>query len=144
MYARILLAFDGTTYAAPALRQGAEMARLCSSELHLLAIVPTTGGFAIAQAAGSLDVWGLKREQLSAQLEEAAKAIAGQCVKLVSVIREGDPASEILAYAREIKAELVVVGHRDRSVMARWFGGSTSSRLIEELRCSLLIAEPER
>ena len=143
MYRTILLAYNGTTYAAAALQQGAELARLCGAELHLLGIVPTTGGFAIAQAAGPQDVWGLEQQHLRQSLEEAAQTIAGKCVNLVSVIREGDPATEIIAYAGEIKADLAVIGHRDRSVMARWFGGSTSSRLIQDLRCSLLIAEGE-
>ncbi|MDE2403524.1 MAG: universal stress protein [Sphingomonadales bacterium] len=143
MYRRILLAYNGTTYATVALRQGAELARLCGAELHLVGIVATTGGFAIAQAAGPQDVWGLEQQHLRKALEAAAQEIAGKCVHLVSVIREGDPASEIVAYANEIKADIVVIGHRDRSVMARWLGGSTSQRLIQELRCSILIAEGE-
>lgn len=141
MYRKILLAYDGSTYAAAALRQGAELAGLCGGELHLLGIVSTTGGFAIAQAAGPQDVWGLEQQHLQRAIEDAAKQIAGKCVSLVSVIREGDPATEIIAYAREIKADLAVIGHPDRGVMARWFRGSTSTRLIQELRCSLLIAE---
>lgn len=140
MYRRILLAYNGTTYATAALRQGAELARLCGAELHLVGIVATTGGFAIAQAAGPQDVWGLEQQHLRKALEDAAKEIAGKCVNLVSVIREGEPASEIIAYANEIKADLVAIGHRDRSVMARWLGGSTSQRLIQELRCSILVA----
>jgi len=143
MYRRILLAYNGTTYAAAALRQGAELARLCGAELHLLGIVSTSGGFAIAQAAGPQDVWGLEQQHLREALEKAARDIAGKGVNLVSVIREGDPAAEIVAYAREIKADLAVIGHRDRSALARWFGGSTSGRLIQDLHCNLLIAEGE-
>jgi len=144
MYRRVLLAYNGTTYATAALRQGAELARMCGAELHLLGIVPTTGGFALAQAAGPQDVWGLEQQHLRQALEEAAREIAGKCVSLVSVIREGDPAGEIIAYAREIKADVVAIGHRDRSFMARWFSGSTSQRLIQELRCTILIAAPEQ
>lgn len=144
MYGKILLAYNGTTYAANALRDGAELARQCGAELHLLGIVPTTGVYAIAQSHAAGDMLGLEQAHLRRALEEAAQQIAGKCVKLVSVIREGDPAGEIVAYAREIDADLVVIGHRDRSALARWFGGSTSQRLLNDLKCSLLIAEPRK
>lgn len=141
MYRKVLLAYNGTTYAANALRDGAEIARMCGAELHLLGIVPTTGIHAIAQSHATEDVLGLEQQHLRHALEKAAGQIAGKCVNLVSLIRQGDPAGEIVAYAREIDADLVVIGHRDRSALARWFGGSTSQRLLNELRCSLLIAE---
>jgi len=141
MYRRILLAYNGSTYAANALSAGAELARMCEAELHLVGIVPTTGVFAIAQSHSSQDLCGMEQQYLRRSLEEAAAQIAGKCVRLVSVVREGDPTSEIVAYAQEIDADIVVIGHRDRSALARWFGGSTSQRLLNELRCSLLIAE---
>jgi nucleotide-binding universal stress UspA family protein len=140
MYRRILLAYNGTTYAANALSAGAELARMSGAELHLLGIVPTTGVAAIALSHSTQD--GRERQYLRQALEDAARQIAGKCVRLVSVIREGDPAEEIVAYANEIDADIAVIGHRDRSALARWFGGSTSQRLLNELRCSLLIAEP--
>ncbi len=55
-------------------------------------------------------------------------------------MREGEPVAEIVAYVREIKADLAIIGHRDRSAFARWFAGSTSERLLRELPCNLLIA----
>jgi nucleotide-binding universal stress UspA family protein len=49
MFGKILLAYDGSALAAPALRQSADVARLCKAELHLLGIVPTTGFMALAE-----------------------------------------------------------------------------------------------
>lgn len=140
MYRRILLAYNGTTYATAALGQGAELARLCGAELHLLGIIPAMSGFALAQAVGSHDVMGAEQQQLRTALEDAARQIVGSCSALHSVMRTGEPAAEIIAYAREIKADLTVIGHRDRSYFARWFTGSTSERLLRELPCNLLIA----
>ena len=59
MYRKILLAYDGSTFSAAVLRQGAELANLCKAELHLLSIVVTTGAMGMAESVGSSDVWGL-------------------------------------------------------------------------------------
>ena len=55
----------------------------------------------------------------------------------------GDPAHEIVAVAQEIGADLVVVGHRHQSTLARWWRGSVGRNLLDELQCSLLIAQSE-
>jgi nucleotide-binding universal stress UspA family protein len=139
VYSRIVLAYDGSTYAATALHQAAGLARVCGSELHLLGCVSTNGGLALAQAAGPGDVWGMEQRRLKHALELAAKSIVGECSKLFFAMREGDPAAEIVAYARSIHADLAVIGHSDRGVLARWFRGSTSERMLRDLPCNLLI-----
>ena len=69
MYKKIVLAYDGSSFSMAALHQGANIAKDCKAELHLLSIVETTGSMAIAEAVGTEDVWGV--EQL--HLEEAIR-----------------------------------------------------------------------
>jgi nucleotide-binding universal stress UspA family protein len=107
MYQKILLAYDGTSFSASALLQGADLARLCQAELHLLGIVSTTGSSLIVEAEGQIDVWGLQRQDIERALESAAHDLGGKGVKAVTSIRQGDPAGEIVAHAHEIKADLV-------------------------------------
>jgi len=52
----------------------------------------------------------------------------------------GEPAPEIAAYAREVEADLVVVGHQRKGLWQRWWSGQTGSYLSDHLACSLLIA----
>ena len=47
MYQKILLAYDGSSFIATALHQGADLACLCQAELHLLGIVSTTGNMTL-------------------------------------------------------------------------------------------------
>ena len=140
MYRRIMLAYDGSPSGANGLRQASDLARICGAELHILGIVPTSGGFAIAQATGGVDVWGMKRQMIEQALAEAGMGEACRGVSHIITIREGDPAGEIVAHAQAIKADLVVMGHSDRSRFTRWFAGSTASTLLQHLPCSLLIA----
>ncbi|MBC7135778.1 MAG: universal stress protein, partial [Oceanibaculum nanhaiense] len=52
----------------------------------------------------------------------------------------GNPAEEIGRMAREIGADLVVVGHREQSALARWWGGSVGASLLAHAPCSVLVA----
>jgi nucleotide-binding universal stress UspA family protein len=113
---------------------------LCQAELHLLGIVSTTGSSLIVEAEGQIDVWGLQRQDIERALESAAHDLGGKGVKAVTSIRQGDPASEIVAHAHEIKADLVVLGHSEKGMIIRWFEGSVGAELLNSLPCSLLIA----
>jgi nucleotide-binding universal stress UspA family protein len=53
----------------------------------------------------------------------------------------GDAVDEITRYAREVDADLIVVGHKHLdSWAARWWRGSVSKTLIEHAPCSVLVA----
>lgn len=140
MFKKILLAYDGSGHTAAALRQSSELARLCNAELHVLGIVATMGGAAIAQASEPYDLFCIEREQIEKALADAYINLHDQGLHITTSIREGDPANEIAACVHEIKADLVVVGHTDKGFIARWLLGSTGTKLIHDLPCNLLIA----
>jgi nucleotide-binding universal stress UspA family protein len=52
----------------------------------------------------------------------------------------GEPAPTIGAYAREIKADLVVVGHRKQTILQRWWSGPTGAYVSDFMNCSILVA----
>lgn len=139
MYRKILLAYDGSTFSATALRQGAELASLCKAELHLLSIVITTGSMAIAEAIGPGDVWGLEQQDLQRVVEAAVQDLHSQGLTVIASVRFGDPAIEIAAYAHEVDADLVVLGHTSKGMLTRWFQGSVGAKLLDHLPCSLLV-----
>jgi nucleotide-binding universal stress UspA family protein len=52
----------------------------------------------------------------------------------------GQPAEEIGKFARQIEADLIVVGHRRQSAFDRWWSGPTGAYLMDYTDCSLLVA----
>ena len=52
----------------------------------------------------------------------------------------GNPAQIIGTVAKEIAADLVVVGHQRKSFLSRWWSGSTKTCLSDHVGCSILIA----
>ena len=140
MFNRILVAYDGSAYAKPALLEAAELAHLSAAELYILGIVVTTGDSATAGAFGTDDGWGLAKDKLRQVLEVAALQHCSEVKEVTIATRDGDPANVIIEYANEIGADLAVLGHVERGVIARWFQGSTCESLLSHLPCNLLIA----
>jgi nucleotide-binding universal stress UspA family protein len=60
--------------------------------------------------------------------------------KPVARLVMGEPAREIGRFAREVRADLVVVGHRRQSMLERWWSGAAGAFISDHLSCSLLIA----
>lgn len=63
-------------------------------------------------------------------------------VRFDPVVREGNVADTLLAVAREVGAELVVVASHGYGAMKRMILGSTSSALLRQAECSVLVVPP--
>lgn len=140
MYEKVLLAYDGSVEGELALREGARLARLCGAEVFLLAVVNLSTGFVLAEGAAP----GAAKHQQDAFREVLAQGV--ERLKRMGFIPHarlefGEPAGRIAAVAGEIGADLVVVGHRHQSGFARWWRGSVGAGLLEQIGCSLLIAQ---
>ena len=138
MYARIVLAYDGTREGRAALREGALLAHRCGAEVYLLSVVPNDSGVQFAESVqgGPMD-----------RLEDAYKVVLQEGLDRLKALGFtpkarlviGDPAQQIGAFAREIGADLVVVGHRKQKLIQRWWSGSSGAYLVDNLGCSLLV-----
>jgi nucleotide-binding universal stress UspA family protein len=58
----------------------------------------------------------------------------------VTDLRCGAPAEELVTAARETRADLIIVGAANRSMLGHLFLGSVSSRVLSHAPCSVLIA----
>ena len=138
MFTRILLCYDGSREGRNALWHGAEVALSMRAETHLLAIVR---GTRIAPPEGHTDVGmqsGMYAED--AILREGVEWLRDRGLHARGHLVRGDPIVEIPAYAREIGADLIVVGHRRRGALARWWSDAESASLLDASPCSVLAA----
>jgi nucleotide-binding universal stress UspA family protein len=139
MYKRILLAYDGSIEGRTALREGALLARQCGAQVFLLSVLVDTATFLLADVAHA---------GASVQMEDAFADVLNEGVARlkqlgfdpVAKMVRGEPAEEIGAYARQIEADLVVVGHRRQGAFARWWSGPRGAYLMDYTDCSLLVA----
>lgn len=136
MYKRILLASDQSRESLVALREGALIARIFKAKAHLLIINRDTPGLRMAEgmAMQRIDLQGGELLELGlSRLRKLGVAATGQ-------IARGDPTELISQCVRSMNADLVVLGHRRRTFLDRWWSGASGGYVIDGVPCSLLIA----
>jgi nucleotide-binding universal stress UspA family protein len=138
MYKRVLLAYDGSVEGALALREGALLAKACCSKVFLLSVVPETAGVQMAEGVQGGVVAQLT-ETYRDLLERAVERLRQLGFDPDARLHVGEPSATIGAVAREIGADLVVVGHRHQSLLSRWWSGSAEGYLCDHAGCSLLL-----
>jgi nucleotide-binding universal stress UspA family protein len=76
--------------------------------------------------------WG--QRQLVKLTGRAKKAGA----RAIGLLREGDPAQQIIGAARSTRADLLVVGTHGRTGLTRFFVGSVAARVVATAPCPVL------
>ena len=52
----------------------------------------------------------------------------------------GEPTPLIIDRVRQLKIDLVVLGHRRQSFLNRWWSGGSGGYIVDGISCSLLVA----
>jgi nucleotide-binding universal stress UspA family protein len=139
MYKSILLAYDGSREGAMALREGALLAKTCGAKVVLLSVIPSS----TATTEFAAGVGGTLVDHIDGYKEQLKRAVAWMAERGFEPVPKlviGDPAQSIGAVAKEISADLVVVGHGHKNFLSRWWSGSTKASLSDHVGCSILIA----
>jgi len=143
MYEKILLAYDGTREARTVLKEGAELAQRCGAEVQLMAVVSPSAGITFAEAAEPTGLADEEEKHVEEVLAEGLEKLKARGLKAETILCKGDPAVEILAQARNSKADLIVLGHRHRTAFSRWWRSSVAEEILAGAPCSLLVAVAE-
>lgn len=138
MYRNILLAYDGSREGREALQQGARLASLCGAKVVLLTVVDTSGAMLPVEGISFPDDHDVR--QSNATLEEGKRHLHEWGVVGNVNLRYGNPAEQIASSARELGADLVIIGHRNQSSLWRWLNGSTGASVVNRVSCSVLVA----
>ena len=138
MYQRILLAYDGSIEGRTALREGALLARRYGAQVFVLSVIREAAGTKLGEGVGGGGV-AQQRVEYERVLEEGMARLAALGFQASGKLVIGEPAREIAAYAEQVNADLVVVGHRRQSAVGRWWSGPSGAYLSDHIRCSLLV-----
>jgi nucleotide-binding universal stress UspA family protein len=141
-YRNILLAYDGSLEGRRALLEGTEVAKCFKARTHLLAVIKPTVGTAMAQGLAPAEP-GEQTVYYQGTLNDGVKFLKSQGLEAEGHAVHGDPVEEIVKLAKEVSADLVVVGHRERGGLAKWWSTPTCMSLLDKLDCSLLIGIQE-
>lgn len=89
--------------------------------------------------------WELARREARAYLERKEREVSEASGQRVAVrVEEGHPAERITALAREVEADLTVLGSHGAAGLTTWRRGSTTQQVVAVAEGSVLIAPSAR
>lgn len=141
MYQNIVLAYDGSHASQEALLNCKELSQWHQSNVHLLAVVPyDLVAIGPETAYYSEEHNKVEHDRYVKVLNDGISQLSKTGINAQGELRIGDPVDQIVQYATEISAELIILGHKHRDGwIERWWRGSISKALIEESPCSVLV-----
>lgn len=130
-YQRILLAYDGPQEGKHALLECDELANFLRAETHLLAVASVLPSLFLTEGFVTDDLIEEEKARTRAVLDEGIARLRERGFSATGCFALGEPAEEICRTAKELRAELIVVGHGQRRLFAaRWWNGSLGAATL--------------
>lgn len=138
-YKKIIVAIDFSESSKNVAARALDIAHTDTAELSLLHAVEYFSPLSFGDELSPSPDWLLVEEQLVKQAEESLLAFATEMgiEDVPRVVSRGSPNHEIVAFAKEQGADLIVVGTHGRHGLARLLG-STASSVIHHATCDVL------
>jgi len=137
MFNKILLAYDGSEGSKNAFEKTIELVSKFNSELFILSV-----GRIPEYAEVISEVEEAKEQAYNyfyKILLEASKKLEEKGIKANTIIRYGKPGKVIVDVAEELKVDLIVLGIRKHSPLARRLLGATADKVVDTANCSVLV-----
>lgn len=139
---RIVVAFDFDAVTAPAIECAVHLAAPTTARLYLLHAVPLGRGEApedSAEVERASSLFDLADDRIRARLEELRGPAAAGEAPTVECLRFGKPAEEVVAFANEVGASLIVTGTHARTGVGRVLVGSVAEEIWRRAPCPVLV-----
>jgi universal stress protein A len=134
---RIVVPVDFSADSAWGIEEAADLARRNQGALFLVHVVCATSS-ADRDAFPVDPLYALPHHELVEDSERRLRGLARGVPVADVAIRVGDPSDEIVAYARSVKADLILVATHHRG-LRRMLLGSTASAIVRRAECPVLV-----
>lgn len=141
MFKRILIAYNGSIEGRSALLTCRELAVFTKADAHLLAVAGMPANMFLTE--GFLPEELIEEEKTRAQeiLNEGISQLEERGFSVTGHLSVGEPVEEICRLAMEIQADLIIVGHAQKTKFGtRWWRGSVGKSLLDHAPCGVLVA----
>lgn len=155
MYSQIVVPLDGSEESDRALPHAEALAQAFGATLHLVQVVSRAealdlargGGDSFAAAEYSRDMAeemiNAKIKRAEDHLRSAASRLETQGIKAETAVLEGSASENIVDYADDKNADLIVMCTRGQGGIQRLLLGSTTDRVIRSGNLPVLAIPPE-
>ncbi|MEH6625389.1 MAG: universal stress protein [Motiliproteus sp.] len=144
MFSKILLPvdMDELSFSYQALDLALKGSREAGTELHLVTVIPDNGTPVVAACFQQAAVRKATREA-QCQLDDYAQQYLPAGCQATLTVLSGHPAGQLLGHARIIDADLIIMAAHNRSRVDEALLGSTTSKLVDKARCSVVVLRKE-
>jgi nucleotide-binding universal stress UspA family protein len=142
-YQNILIYYDGSEEAESALRRVGGLGSALTAQIHVITVADMAS--AIAWSAGMLSHIAYDRLESTARLvlDEALDTMTQCGIVAAGHMAYGNVVDSIVKRADLLNADVIVVGHRRRRGLARWWSTSpTHAELLERASGRAVMAVP--
>jgi nucleotide-binding universal stress UspA family protein len=140
-YPRILVALDETPAAGFALRHVVPYAVDQRSQLTLLTVVPNPPAAVAAAGVSPQRISDEMERQAGAHLRQVVATLP-QDLSVITVLRHGDPAEEILRLVGEQPVDVICMGARGRGRITGALLGSVSTAVLHHSSVPVIVLHP--
>jgi len=147
MYQKILVPLDGSKLAECALPYVEELAKGCGTEeVILVSVTERVQGYRVFDDSTQMrgqrlirEAVGKKQEQAQKYLDRIAKAMKAKGISVDTEVLLGDPAEEIISYAKHPGCDIIVISSHGRSGISRWAFGSVADKIFRASTVPILM-----
>ena len=140
-YRKILLAYDGSQEGKRALLECADLASFLQADTCLLAVATMPPSLFLTEGFVPEELLEEEKKRTQNVLDEGIRTLRERGFNASGQLAVGEPVEEICRAAKSMGADLVVVGHNQKTSFAsRWWKGSVGATLLDYAPCSILIA----
>ena len=140
LVSKVLVAVDGSENSERALDFALDFAEKYNAGLTIVNVSESSAAAAFAGDGMASVARDLRRFHEGILEKSVARAKSAHPAIVVSaVLREGDPATEIVSVATEGNFDVMVVGHRGLGKVKGMFLGSISEKLARSLLCTVIL-----
>jgi nucleotide-binding universal stress UspA family protein len=136
---KILIAHDGSKSSEKALKKAFQIAETFGSSLTVLSVIPELYLTELMEMDRVRILDTMAKE--TREMMEKIKAKSKHVKSLKTVIKQGDPADEILNAAERMKADVIITGSHGRHGAQRFLLGSVSSKIVDHAECDVLVVK---
>ncbi len=140
MYKKILVPLDGSELAKTALDQAEQLAKTFDAEIILFQVVPFMPIYGSPELVTPLIVDEKQKEAVEQYLATLTEELKKKGFRVTATVRTGQQvAVEIIDFAKEVGADLIVMCTHGRSGITRWVLGSVALKLLTRAETPILL-----
>jgi nucleotide-binding universal stress UspA family protein len=140
MYKKILVPLDGSELAKKALDQAEKLAKTFGAEIILFQVVPFLPIYGSPELVTPLIVDEKQKESAERYLTNLTEELKKREHKVTAIVKTGQQvAVEIIDFAKEAGADLIIMCTHGRSGISRWVLGSVALKVLTRAETPILL-----